>query len=164
MADGKLRSFERSLPMALLRARESVMRKFLPTLKAHDLSAQQWRVIRALHAEDGLDMSELAQRCYLLLPSLTRIVRNLEQRALVSRTTVASDARRFRIFLSTAGRDLFRTIAPHSEERYQHITQTFGAQRLEQLYALLDELVTELDAELGSDPDSAADSKEGERG
>ena len=146
MSDHNLRSFERSLPMALLRARESVMRKFMPTLKAHDLSAQQWRVIRALHAEDGLDMSELAQRCYLLLPSLTRIVRNLEQRKLLRRETVAADARRFVIFLLPAGKKLFAAIAPHSEERYEYITRKYGAERLELLYEMLDDLVSELDS------------------
>ena len=33
-----LRSFDRSLPMALLRAREAVMKKFLPSLRANNLS------------------------------------------------------------------------------------------------------------------------------
>ena len=69
--------------MALLRAREAVMKKFIPALREHNLSPQQWRVIRALNEEDGLDISELAERCYLLMPSLSRIVPNLESRNLL---------------------------------------------------------------------------------
>ena len=38
----------RSLPIALLRARETVMHRFRPLLASHDLTEQQWRVIRVL--------------------------------------------------------------------------------------------------------------------
>ena len=68
--DLKLGEFGKSFPMSLLRAREAVMKKFIPTLKKHDLSPQQWRVIRFLEQEDGLEMSELAERCFLMVPSL----------------------------------------------------------------------------------------------
>ncbi|MFT5000920.1 MAG: hypothetical protein ACI875_001925, partial [Planctomycetota bacterium] len=37
---------EKSLPIMLLRAREAVMRRFRPMLRLHDLSEQQWRVLR----------------------------------------------------------------------------------------------------------------------
>ncbi|MGM3243097.1 hypothetical protein ACS2VP_27140, partial [Bacillus cereus group sp. Bc237] len=45
-----LRAFSRSLPMALLRSRESVMVRFRPMLRAHGLTEQQWRVLRAMAA------------------------------------------------------------------------------------------------------------------
>ena len=91
VTDRNLRSFDRSLPMALLRAREAVMKKFTPSLRENDLSSQQWRVIRALNEEDGLDISELAARCYLLMPSLSRIIQNLERRDLINRAQSESD-------------------------------------------------------------------------
>ena len=53
-AGKELRGFNRSLPMALLRAREAVMKKFIPSLRENGLSSQQWRVIRALNEEQGL--------------------------------------------------------------------------------------------------------------
>ena len=40
---------DRSLPIMLLRAREAVMKRFRPMLKAHGLSEQQWRVLRVLN-------------------------------------------------------------------------------------------------------------------
>src|SRR5438105_334324 len=43
-----LRPFSQSLPMALLRAREAVMRHFRPSLQAAGLTEQQWRTMRAL--------------------------------------------------------------------------------------------------------------------
>ena len=74
-----MRPFSASLPMALLQAREAAMRLFRPLLAEHDLTEQQWRVIRALAAtEEPLDAGELAHRTFLLAPSLTRILQYLE--------------------------------------------------------------------------------------
>ena len=58
-----MRPFDRSLPMALLRAREAVMSRFRPLLHAHGVTEQQWRVIRALVEADGLDVSAVSHRC-----------------------------------------------------------------------------------------------------
>ncbi len=147
MIDKNLREFKRSLPMSLLRAREAVMKKFMPSLKEHGLSPQQWRVIRALQEENGLDISELSARCQLLMPSLSRIIANLDSRKLVERQSVESDQRRSAIFLTGSGRILFDLVAPKSIERYNHITEKFGYGKLELLYDLLDELVEKIEEE-----------------
>jgi len=147
MIDKNLREFKRSLPMSLLRAREAVMKKFMPSLKEHGLSPQQWRVIRALQEENGLDISELSERCQLLMPSLSRIIANLDSRKLVERQSVESDQRRSAIFLTGSGRILFDLVAPKSIERYNHITEKFGYGKLELLYDLLDELVEKIEEE-----------------
>jgi homoprotocatechuate degradation regulator HpaR len=141
-----MRTFERSLPMSLLKAREAVMKKFIPHLRLHDLSPQQWRVLRALYDQDGLEMSELSEICFLLMPSLSRIVQNLEARHLVTRRTSSTDQRCFIIGLDTQGRELVELMAPESEARYEHITRVFGYGKLELLYELLDELVVKLEA------------------
>ena len=133
-----MRPFTQSLPMALLRAREAAMRRFRPLLSAHDLTEQQWRVLRALTAaDDRLDLTELAERTALQAPSASRIIANLEQRGLVERRTTEGDQRRASLGLSAAGRSLVRRIAPHSEAAYNLIEEQFGAERLARL---LDEL------------------------
>ena len=53
-----LREFDRSLPMALLRAREAVMARFRPLFRLHGVTEQQWRVLRALR--DYLEQSRRA--------------------------------------------------------------------------------------------------------
>src|SRR5665647_1001577 len=60
-----MRDFSRSLPMALLRARESVMRHFRPSLRAHGLTEQQWRILRALSSHGEIEVTELAVVAYL---------------------------------------------------------------------------------------------------
>ncbi|MBN4053789.1 homoprotocatechuate degradation operon regulator HpaR [Haliea sp. AH-315-K21] len=143
-SDLQLSEFGKALPMSLLRAREAVMKKFIPALKKHDLSPQQWRVIRFLEQEDGLEMTELAERCFLMVPSMSRISKNLEARGLIKRRTVATDQRRSELFLTNSGRKLYTKIAPKSAERYKHITQQFGKEKIDLLHELLDELVISL--------------------
>lgn len=148
---GELREFRRSLPMQLLRAREAVMKEFLPALRAENLTAQQWRVIRALADRGTLDMSAIAEDCYLLLPSVSRIVQNLTSRLLVFRAGASDDQRRSVVRLTATGQELFDRIAPLSEERYDRITQLFGYGKLELLYELMDELVQKLDNQVETD-------------
>ena len=133
--------------MALLRAREAVMKKFSPALKEHGLSPQQWRAIRALVEEDVLDATEISERCALLMPSLSRILQNLQKRGLVDRVTASDDQRRSLVSITAEGRKLFRTLSPVNEARYAYITEKFGYGKLELLYELLDELVEKIDEE-----------------
>ncbi|MFV0275891.1 MAG: MarR family transcriptional regulator, partial [Parahaliea sp.] len=93
-----MRDFHRSLPMSLLKAREAVMRKFIPHLRSHNLSPQQWRALRALFdafeaEQPEVEMTTLAQQCYLLMPSLSRIVRHLQGRGLIARRSCEVDQR-----------------------------------------------------------------------
>lgn len=143
----KLRGFDRSLPMSLLRAREAVMKEFIPSLKEFGLTPQQWRVIRSLEQHGEQPLSTLAENCFLLMPSLSRIVQNLEAREFVRRKAVTGDQRSSMIVLSASGKELFKQIAPRSAERYERITERFGYGKLELLYELLEELVDRLDDE-----------------
>lgn len=158
-----MREFHRSLPMSLLKAREAVMKKFTPHLKEHELSAQQWRVLRALMdnreaGQEEAELSAVADKCYLLMPSLSRIVQYLEKRGLIERRTAESDLRRSMIRLSDQGVQLVELMAPQSEARYEHITKVFGYGKLELLYELLDELTNKLSED---EPDSEVNEESG---
>jgi homoprotocatechuate degradation regulator HpaR len=138
-----MREFSRSLPMALLRAREAVMAEFRPILAAHDVTEQQWRVLRALVDEpDGLGVGQLAEATFLLGPSVSRIIAALQARGLVARSAVDHDGRRAVLTVTAAGMRLYESIAPASESAYALVEERFGAKQLDQLYRLLDELTT----------------------
>jgi homoprotocatechuate degradation regulator HpaR len=137
-----LRAFEDSLPMALMRAREAVMRYFRPVLSEHDLTEQQWRVLRALRdAEAPLSVGELAERTFLLGPSLSRMLASMDERGLLERAT-ASDARRAEISISAGGLELVSEIAPSSEHAYGRIDALLDPGELDVLYGLLAKLST----------------------
>jgi homoprotocatechuate degradation regulator HpaR len=141
-----MRAFSNSLPMALLRAREAVMRRFRPSLRSHGVTEQQWRVLRALAGPPALEISELAAETCLLAPSLSRILPQLEARGLIVRQAVPGDLRRASVALTVAGLEFIAAHAPQSEATYRAIEQRFGAERLGQLFALLQELEQSLTA------------------
>jgi len=129
-----MRDFSQSLPMALLQAREATMRLFRPLLAEHDLTEQQWRVLRALSASSSaLEVSQIVEATFLLAPSLSRILKDLEARSLVERAPVASDQRRAEISLTTYGCQLVATVAPQSESIYNQIESALGINELQRL-------------------------------
>jgi homoprotocatechuate degradation regulator HpaR len=139
-----MREFSRSLPMSLLRAREAVMRQFRPSLREHGLTEQQWRILRALAAIDSIEVTELARMAFLLGPSLSRILRDLEARRLIQRRTTRADLRRAVVSISKRGLRLMRSVAPSSEAIYSAITRRYGARRLAELQDMLSALETSL--------------------
>ena len=132
-----MRPFDQSLPMVLLRAREAVMRGFRRLLRRHGLNEQEWRIMRALMEAESLEIGELAQRVFILKPSATRTVKNLETRGIVGRSRPISDQRRALIALTAKGRALFDELAPQSEREYARITQRIGRRDMDELYLLL---------------------------
>jgi homoprotocatechuate degradation regulator HpaR len=148
-----MREFSRSLPMSLLRAREAVMRQFRPSLRNHGLTEQQWRILRALTAVEAIEVTELARMAFLLGPSLSRILRDLEARQLVERKTAEVDQRRAMVSISAKGLKLIEAVAPTSEAIYAEITRRFGARRLSELQEVLGALEQSLADMEGTDSD-----------
>ena len=139
-----MRDFSRSLPMSLLRAREAVMRQFRPSLRRHDLTEQQWRILRALAAIDAIEVTELARTAFLLGPSLSRILRDLDARGLIERKTAKTDLRRGVVSISEKGLKLMEVVAPSSEAIYAGITKRYGAKKLAELQDMLSALEASL--------------------
>jgi len=151
-----MRDFSRSLPMSLLRAREAVMRQFRPSLREHGLTEQQWRILRALAAIEAIEVTELARTAFLLGPSLSRILRDLEARNLIERRIAKADQRRSMVSISKEGVKLMASVAPNSEAIYAEITRRFGARKLAELQEMLGELEQSL-AGLGNVDDTLAE-------
>ena len=153
-----MREFSRSLPMSLLRAREAVMRQFRPSLRNHGLTEQQWRILRALSSVDEIEVTELARLAFLLGPSLSRILRDLEARQLIERKAAETDLRRAVVSISPKGLKLIEAVAPTSEAIYAAITKRFGARRLAELQEMLTALEGDLsDMASGDDAEPDAD-------
>lgn len=146
-----MRPFEQSLPMALLRAREAVMRGFRRLLREHGLNEQEWRIMRALMEGESIEIGELAERVFILKPSATRTVKNLQARNIVSRSRSSTDQRRAFIALTRKGRQLFDELAPHSEVEYARITKLIGAPNMQQLYDLLRRVTDALNGAEGTE-------------
>jgi homoprotocatechuate degradation regulator HpaR len=133
----------RTLPIALLRAREAVMERFRPMLGAHDVTEQQWRVLRVLQETGESDATQLALAACVLPPSLTRMLRALETRGFIVQRKDRVDGRRARIELSDTGRAFLHKVSPESAVIYAEIEARVGPDRIAHL---LDEIEILLDA------------------
>ena len=131
----------RSLPMSLLRAREAVMSKFRPMLARHDVTEQQWRVIRVLGEASPLDATEVAERASILAPSLTRIIKALEDRGFITRGKFADDGRRVQLAIAPAGMALIEDVTPERRAIYSDLEARYGHAEMERLLDMLEALI-----------------------
>ncbi|MFM2282244.1 MAG: homoprotocatechuate degradation operon regulator HpaR [Pseudomonadota bacterium] len=136
------RNTRRSLPIALLKAREAVMSHFRPMLSAHDITEQQWRVIRLLAEQETVDASEMADKAFILAPSLTRIIRSLEERGIIAKLKDENDGRRVLLKITPAGMAIINEVAPESRLIYDRLEKQFGREKIDLLLDLLDEVST----------------------
>ena len=127
--------------MLLMRAREAVMQRFRPHLREHDITEQQWRILRVLAEEKDVDMLALATRCSIQPPSLSRTIRLLVTRGLVRRCNHGIDQRRILVDLTPKGRQLFRTMSEESAKIYANLEEDIGHERLNEIYRILDDLI-----------------------
>ncbi len=78
----------------LLRTTDILSRRLIPVLKAADLSATQYNVLRILRgAPAGLACGEIAGRMITRDPDVTRLLDRLEKRGLISRSRETKDRR-----------------------------------------------------------------------
>jgi len=141
------------LPILLLRARTLVASHFRPTLRQHDLTEAQWRVVRSLYNCAHLDATEMSVRTDLLPSSLSRILRDLAARGLLVRSVPEDDARRSLAMLTNSGRKLVETAIRDLYPVHDQIEQRLGPERFLELKRLLTEVIGVLDG----DPSQAHD-------
>lgn len=134
-----MREIDRSLPLALLHAREASLRPFRKELDKIGLTVQQWRVIRVLAEGEGRSASELSQLCVLMPPSLSRILKNLTERGLIERAAT-TDARKHQSRITPAGLEKYSEMAGQADEIYATLESNFGTDKMELLLDLLSEL------------------------
>lgn len=129
-----------SLTLALLEAREALMTHFRPELNEMGLTEQQWRIIRTLGQYDELDSTTLSEKACILKPSLTGIITRMLESGLIIRRRSETDQRFSFISLSEEGQRVFSNMSVRMEQRYQHIQQQLGTEKMTQLLALLSDV------------------------
>lgn len=135
----KLPSTKRSVPIALIRAREKVMGPIREMLSDSGITEQQWRILRVLDEFGAQDASTLADRACLLLPSQTRIVQTLLEKGLVSRQPDAKDRRKQTVAITPAGRDIIHVRLDEAEAIASRIEDVIGKKKLNQLLDILED-------------------------
>ncbi|MFK7942899.1 MAG: homoprotocatechuate degradation operon regulator HpaR [Paracoccaceae bacterium] len=130
----------RSLPIALIRARERVMAPIREMLRESGITEQQWRILRVLSESGPQDASRLAERACILLPSMTRISRSLIKKGLIERETDSKDRRRYTVSITQNGQKIIDDNLPKATEIAAQYRARIGDDRFEALLDLLQDI------------------------
>jgi homoprotocatechuate degradation regulator HpaR len=132
-----LPSTSRSLPIALIRAREGVMSPIREMLSETGITEQQWRVLRVLAEYGRMDTKTLADRSSLLFPSLTRIAATLRDKGLATQTRDDKDRRRQFIEITADGQRIIDGRTAQAARIVAGFKETLGDENYETLLDLL---------------------------
>ena len=129
----KLPPFKQSLGATLIGAKESVLAPLRPILRVHNITEPQWRVMRVINDRAATDATGIAEVGLLRAPSVTRILKELEERKLIVREPDENDGRRMLVALSPAGRQIVKETARTMVRILREYSERFGSDRLERL-------------------------------
>lgn len=132
-ATRKLPPFEQSLGAVLISAKESVIAPLRALLREDRITEPQWRVMRVINDRGATDATGLAEVSLLRAPSVTRILKELEERKLIIREPDVNDRRRTLVALSPEGREFVRATSRSMMHLLREYSTRFGPDRLERL-------------------------------
>ncbi len=117
-----------------------------PGLRDQGLSDQQWRVLRVLGEDhgnggSGVETGRIAREAFIIGPSLSGVLTRMERDGLIQRQRDPSDQRRTVVSATTLGLSRVNTLSQTIEAHYAWMEQHLGKPKLQQLYALLDEVI-----------------------
>src|SRR3954465_2922532 len=108
----------RNLPRLLLQAREAVMEHTRPSLREHELSDQQWRVLRVLGEHGAVETGRVAREAFILGPSLPGALARRERDGRITPSRDPEDQRCTVIEATVHGRKLVKRLSTSIEAHY----------------------------------------------
>ncbi|MGC6517707.1 MAG: homoprotocatechuate degradation operon regulator HpaR [Candidatus Puniceispirillaceae bacterium] len=138
MTRTRLPPTSRSLPIALMRAREGVMAPIRDMLSQTGMTEQQWRVLRVLDDYGQMDAKTLADHASLLLPSLTRIAATLCEKGYIIQKRDGKDRRRQMIEITTSGKAIIDDNAAKAAQIAADFKDVLGEANYEMLLDFLE--------------------------
>jgi homoprotocatechuate degradation regulator HpaR len=138
---------------ALLQAREGLLKQMRPALKVSGLTDQQWRVLSELVRVNEISASALAAAACLRASSLSRIIKDLEQREFLLRRSHRDDLRRTMISITQRGRAVVENVLPIASSIADDIAARFGSDRVETVHDLSEALADALGGNVQDEDD-----------
>ncbi len=121
------------------------MSRFRPVLNQHGVTEQQWRILRVLLDEDGLEPRQLCERCLISSPSIAGVLTRMEEAGWIQRERMEHDQRRVKVTVTAATKKLDKSMDPMIEREYLELENKVGVKQLQQVYDALDTLLQHLD-------------------
>jgi DNA-binding MarR family transcriptional regulator len=124
--------------LELCRTTDILSRRLSVVLKAEDLSANQYNVLRILRgAPEGLPCGEIGNRMITRDPDITRLLDRLEKRGLIARSRESKDRRMVMASITSDGLKLLGRLDRPVQEAHRAELGHLGRERLRALTELL---------------------------
>jgi DNA-binding MarR family transcriptional regulator len=129
---------EEALFLDLLRTTDMLSRGLVGLLKAEELSANQYNVLRILRGSPaGLACGEIASRMITRDPDITRLLDRMEKRGLISRCRETKDRRMVMARITAEGLKLLGRLDQPVQDAHRRQLGHLGRERLRALADLL---------------------------
>ena len=125
--------------ISILQASAFISDVLLKGLKPHDISEQQFNVLRILRGQKGIaaNLSTVQERMVHKMSNTTRLIDKLIQKKLVKRNVCVKNRRKIELFITEDGLDLLKKIDPISDEIEKKILSNISSQDLNSLISIL---------------------------
>jgi len=133
------------LPYLLNRAGSRIAADFSRAVKSYGITLPVWRVLVALHHQNGQRVGELAELTAIEVSTLSRVLDLMQRQGLVKRHRLATDSRSVAVHLTVAGRSLTRRIMPLAQSYETAALAGFSAAETMTLKAMLQRLYLNMD-------------------
>ena len=114
----------------------------LQVIKEHDISTQQYNVLRILRGQKGIaaNLSTVQERMIDKSSNTTRLIDKLIKKELVKRQVCKNNRRKIELFITSQGLVLLASLDPITETNNKQQLQKLSKNELQTLNALLDKL------------------------
>lgn len=111
----------------------------LDVLKPHDLSLEQFNVLRILRGQKGrpINLQDIQERMVNKMSNTTRLVDKLIIKGYVKRNQCKENRRKIEIYITSQGLNILKTLDSKIDQTEQYITSNLSISELEQLNTLL---------------------------
>lgn len=116
-----------------------VKNDLLNVLKPHELSLEQFNVLRILRGQKGnpINLQDIQERMINKMSNTTRLVDKLILKGFVKRNQCEQNRRKIEIYITSEGLHILRELDSIIDQTEQHITSNLSQTELEQLNNLL---------------------------
>lgn len=111
-------------------------------LRTHDLSTQQFNVLRILRGQKGnpANLSTIQERMVDRNSNVTRLIDKLIKKQLAKRQVCKANRRKIEIFITETGLEILKKLDPVNENSNKDLFKNFSTDEIETLNTLLDKL------------------------
>src|SRR6266700_7455586 len=109
--------------------------------KPYIVTPPQWGVLILLIEQDGQTIGTLSQKRAIDAPTMTGIVKRLEQNGLVERRHDREDRRMVKVYLTEEGRDILHTLAAPVKQFEQSMTRGLSEVEQDHFLAQLQQII-----------------------